>query len=149
MRENHGVVAKGAFAMTRSMFLRAGACLAILAATWSRAEEPAKAVKSEDLTKELDKDEKATKAKYNGKTITVEGKIVATEAKPDAAEQIILAGHNETDKMPIRVICFFPVDSGVAKKAEKGATIKIKGEFGAGSSVLTKTFEIYKCELVK
>jgi hypothetical protein len=135
--------------MTKSMFLRAVACVAILAATWSRAEEPGKPVKAEDLTKELAKDEKATKAKYGGKSVTVEGKVVEVEAKPDSAEKITLAGHNESDKMPVRVICYFPVDTGAAKKVEKGSTVKIKGEFGAGSSQLTKSFEIVKCELVK
>jgi DNA polymerase III alpha subunit (gram-positive type) len=99
------------------------------------------------LTKEFAKDEKA---KYADKPIVVEGKVVAVEAKPDKAATITLAGHNETDKEPIRVTCYFPEDlAEKVKKVEKGATVKVKGELGAGSSLLLKTIDLHKCSLVE
>jgi hypothetical protein len=132
-------------------------CVVILAAASSgTSEEPPTPVKAPDLTREFAKDEKAAKAKYldknmiTGKTLIVEGKVVAVEAKPDKAAKITLAGHNETDKEPIRVDCYFPVDlAEEVKKVEKGATVKVKGEFGPGSSLLLKVVDLQKCGLVK
>src|SRR5688572_25911195 len=74
------------------------------------AQEGAKPIQAAALTQELAKDEKATKAKYNGKTLIVQGKVVQVETPKDKVLRIKLAGHNEKEKDVIRVICHFPPD---------------------------------------
>lgn len=137
--------------MSKFAFVAAVVPAMLLAAGLGRADDPApQPIKAADLTKEFAKDEKATKAKYGNKPIVVEGKVVAVEAKPDKAATITLAGHNETDKEPIRVTCYFPEDlAETVKKVEKGATVKVKGEFGPESSLFLKEIDLDKCSLVE
>jgi hypothetical protein len=116
-----------------------------------RAGDAPEAIKAADLTQELAKDEKATKAKYDGKALVVEGKVVAVQAKADSAVSITLEGHNEKDKDPIRVVCAFAdAQLDAVKKVEKGATVKIKGEFSkSGSSLFQAKVQLVTCDLVK
>jgi hypothetical protein len=137
--------------------LRAGFWVAIASAVAlgsaspGPAQEAPKAIKAADLTQELAKDEKATKAKYDGKALVVEGKVVAVQAKPDGAVSITLEGHNEKEKDPIRVVCAFAdAQLDAVKKVEKGATVKVKGEFfKSGSSLFQAKVQLIMCDLVK
>lgn len=120
------------------------------AALWAAADPAPAPIKAADLTKEFAKDESGMKAKYVGKQLLVEGKVVTVEVKPDAAAQISLAGHNETDARPIRVVCYFPIDlADEVKKVKKDATVKVTGEVGPGSSLLLKTVDLEKCSLAE
>jgi hypothetical protein len=114
-------------------------------------EAPAEAIKAVELTKELAKDEKATKAKYKGKTLVVEGKVVQVETDPDKVLTLWLAGHNEKDKNAIRVVCRFPADlEAQIKKVKKGDTVRVRGEFfEPGSSLSQMEVSLFMCEFAK
>ncbi len=138
--------------MHRAGFWFAIACVVALgSASRGRAQDAPKALKAADLTQELAKDEKATKAKYDGKALVVERKVVAVQAKPNSAVSITLVGHNEKDKDPIRVVsAFADAQLDTVKNVEKGAAIKVKGEFfKSGSSLFQAKVQLVMCNLVK
>ena len=97
-------------------------------------------IRATALTEEFAKDEKATTKKYGNQNMIVTGIIVKTAASTkSSAGEVWLTGHNEKDKNPIRVRCFFPsTQDEKVKKLKVGATVTIQGIFYPFNSSLAE-----------
>jgi tRNA_anti-like len=93
--------------------------------------DPAISISAEQLAAEFAKDQEATKKKYAGKPVIVEGVIAKISHKPGTGERrIFLRGTNEKADNPIRILAEFHVDHEKALSILKvGQKVKVKGEF--------------------
>ncbi len=87
-----------------------------------------------DLTSAYDDDEKAAKAKYNGKPLLVTGVIreIRFGDTPQESSQITLAGKDAGGHFPPKV-GFSVKDRGEAEKLGVGQTIKVRGKVWANT----------------
>src|ERR1051326_1012441 len=98
-----------------------------------------------DLTREIAGNETGTKSKYFNKVITVRGTVVAVATK-DLGPTVTLAGHNEGEGAPTRIVCKmnpFAVDSG--KTLQNGSNVIIKGTWW-DPACNAKGIEMMLCE---
>jgi hypothetical protein len=111
--------------------------------------ETAIAVTAEQLTREYSTDEKAAEAKYQGKTIAVEGVVhhVNTPEPPfDVA--VVLTGFNpdEPDVMKqTSVVCTLR-NRGDADKVAEGQKVKLQGLMG---SLMLNTVSVGDCVILE
>jgi hypothetical protein len=120
--------------------------LACLGTVRAEGEKP---IPATDLAKAFAADAKAAKAKYDGKTVQVEGKVIEAGTK-DLITSVLLEGAPRKGGGTLRVRCLFPfTEADAVKKLKAGQTVKVEGVRTAPILDTAKELEVATCKFLE